>query len=61
VDVAHDGLQKSKLIDAILDSEKFDPSTIPEEAPVVTSSEPKEESGGDRSDGFQSRDGSPEP
>ena len=32
VDVEHDGLQKSKLIDAILDSKKFDPSTLPEEA-----------------------------
>jgi len=32
VDVEHDGLQKSKLIEAILDSKKFDPSTLPEEA-----------------------------
>jgi transcription termination factor Rho len=33
VDVEHDGLQKSKLIAAILESEKFDPSTLPEEVP----------------------------
>jgi transcription termination factor Rho len=31
VDVEHDGLQKSKLIEAILESKKFDPSTLPEE------------------------------
>ncbi len=33
VDVDHDGLQKSKLIAAILDSEKFDASMLPEDAP----------------------------
>ena len=33
VDVDHDGLQKSKLIAAILESEKFDPSMLPADAP----------------------------
>ncbi|MEN8238484.1 MAG: transcription termination factor Rho [Actinomycetota bacterium] len=33
VDVTHDGLQKSKLIAAILDAEKFDPSMLPEDVP----------------------------
>ncbi len=35
VDVDHDGLQKSKLIAVILESEKFDPSMLPEDAPQV--------------------------
>ncbi len=33
VDIDHDGLQKSKLIAAILESEKFDPSLLPEDIP----------------------------
>ncbi len=33
VDVDHDGLQKSKLIAAILESEKFDPTMLPDDEP----------------------------
>jgi len=33
VDVDHDGLQKSKLIAAILEADKFDPSMLPEDVP----------------------------
>ena len=35
VDVEHDGLQKSKLIAAILESEKFEPSMLPDDVPEV--------------------------
>ena len=35
VDVDHDGLQKSKLIAAILDADKFDPSMLPDDVPDV--------------------------
>jgi transcription termination factor Rho len=35
VDVTHDGLQKSKLIAAILDADKFDPSMLPDDVPEV--------------------------
>ena len=35
VDVEHDGLQKSKLIAAILDADKFEPSMLPEDVPEV--------------------------
>ncbi|MEN8040187.1 MAG: transcription termination factor Rho [Actinomycetota bacterium] len=58
VDVEHDGLQKSKLIAAILDSEKFDPSTLPEDAPTEVVAEAKPKKDGDRDDSQQSRDGS---
>jgi transcription termination factor Rho len=57
VDVEHDGLQKSKLIAAIIESEKFDPSTLPEdtvpEAPAKVASDNDEE----RADSSQNRDG----
>ena len=38
IDVEHDGLQKTKLITAILNSEAFDPSMLPE--PKVDNDEP---------------------
>ncbi len=40
VDVEHEGLQKSKLIAAIMESEKFDPSMLPETADESPNGEP---------------------
>ncbi len=57
VDVEHDDLQKSKLIAAILDSEKFDPSMLPDDAPQETSSRPRSDNDDDRGDPSQDRDG----
>jgi transcription termination factor Rho len=37
VDVDHEGLQKSKLIAAILEADKFDPSMLPEDTPETVS------------------------
>ncbi len=61
VDVETDGLQKSKLIAAILDSEKFEAAMVPEvdektEAPVAArprsdNGQRKDEQGGDNQDG----------
>jgi transcription termination factor Rho len=50
VDVDHQGLQKSKLIAAILDSEKFDPSMVPEPPADTAGNGGPEASSGD-SDG----------
>ena len=52
VEVEHDGLQKSKLIAAILESEKFDPSMLPEDAPedvAAVAAKDGDESGDDAS------------
>jgi len=61
VDVEHDGLQKSKLIAAIIDSEKFDPSTLPDdpvpEAPAKVASDKGESRGESRGESSQNRDG----
>jgi transcription termination factor Rho len=57
VDVEHDGLQKSKLIAAILESKKFDPSTLPEEAPPEDLAQVSTNSDDDRDDSSQNRDG----
>ena len=54
LDIDHDGLQKSKLIAAVLDSEKFDPSSLPEDVPVET----KAEVVTDQADQSGSREGS---
>jgi len=54
-EVEHDGLQKSKLIDAILESKTFDPSTLPDDAPVVASVETNAPTDGDRGDASQNR------
>ncbi len=57
VDVEHDGLQKSKLIEAILDAEKFDPSMLPEDAPENVAAVASESSDGDDSPRDRSNDG----
>jgi transcription termination factor Rho len=55
VEVDHDGLQKSKLIAAILEADKFDPSMLPEDAPETVAAVAREaatdEESGDRADG----------
>ena len=51
VDVDHDGLQKSKLIAAILEADKFDASLLPEEAPEAVASVAREASSDDDSGG----------
>ena len=56
VDVDHDDLQKSKLIAAILDSEKFDPAMLPDDAPQEAASRPRSDNDDDRDDSSQSRD-----
>jgi len=63
VDVDHDGLQKTKLIAAILESEKFDPSMLPDDVPEApaeatkvapaSGSEGGEQSDGSQTDSFQ--------
>ncbi|MDK1097436.1 MAG: transcription termination factor Rho [Actinomycetota bacterium] len=63
-EVEHDGLQKSKLIEAILNSEKFDPALLPDEAPaptaaeVVTDQRTDQGERGDRDESSRGRDGS---
>jgi transcription termination factor Rho len=62
VDVESEGLQKSKLIAAILDSEKFDSAMLPEvvepaEQPAKTSENGQAESGKDHSGGRQASQG----
>ena len=56
VEVEHDGLQKSKLIDAIIGSDKFDDSKLPSEAPTADLFQADGTSGDDNS--AQNRDGS---
>ena len=60
VDVDHEGLQKSKLIAAILEADKFDPSMLPEDTPETVAAVATEVSvEGDKADdqGENSRDG----
>ena len=57
VDVEYDGLQKSKLIAAILDSEKFDPSTLPDDAPPEAPAQVKSNNDESRGESTQDRDG----
>ena len=59
VDVDHDGLQKSKLIAAILEADKFDPSMLPEDAPetaAAVATEASTEGAKDSQEGGQARD-----
>ncbi|MCL1592898.1 MAG: transcription termination factor Rho [Actinomycetia bacterium] len=51
VDIDNDGLQKSKLIAAIIESEKFDPSMLPEEAPETPAESQATSEGESSSDG----------
>ncbi len=58
VDVDHDGLQKTKLIAAILESEKFDPSMLPDDVPEAPAEATKVvpaggSEGGEQGDGSQ--------
>ena len=60
VDVDHEGLQKSKLIAAILEADKFDPSMLPEDTPETVAAVATEVSAeGDKADdqGETNRDG----
>ncbi|MGI9667815.1 MAG: transcription termination factor Rho [Acidimicrobiia bacterium] len=49
VDVEHDGLQKSKLIAAILEAEKFDPSMLPEDTAETVAAVASESDGSESS------------
>jgi len=56
IEVEHDGLQKTKLITAIIGADKFDEKMLPEPAPepevvAVTTTEEKGTEGGERSGG----------
>ena len=55
VEVDHDGLQKSKLIAAILDSQKFDAAMLPELAPEEPAVTAVEADGGAEPDGSLQR------
>ena len=60
VDVDHDGLQKSKLIAAILEADKFDPSMLPEDVPETVkavATEAAAEGDSSPSESESSRDG----
>ena len=63
VDVDHDGLQKSKLIAAILEADKFDPSMLPEDVPetvktVATEAAAEGDSAASESESSRDGDGS---
>lgn len=55
-EIDHDGLQKSKLIETILDSEKFDPSSLPDAVPADTQVEVVTDHSADRGEVSQSRE-----
>lgn len=57
VEVEHDGLQKSKLIAAIIESDKFDPSVLPDDAPQEAPAKVMSENKESRGDASQPRDG----
>ena len=57
VDVEHDDLQKSKLIAAILESKKFDPAMLPDDAPQEAASRPRSDGDDSRGESSADRDG----